>query len=51
LKNINLKETYGHCLSSNQAAIRTMGKCGFINMGPTGNEYIGMKELKFKIDI
>ena len=48
LKEIELKETFGHCFETNLASIRTMEKCGFINMGRTGRQFKGNYELKFK---
>jgi predicted acetyltransferase len=43
-----LKETYGQCLESNRASFRTMEKCGFDCVGPTGRVFGGVHELKFK---
>jgi len=48
LKRTGIKETYGHCFDANIASIRTMEKCGFKNLGPTGKVYTSMQELKFK---
>jgi RimJ/RimL family protein N-acetyltransferase len=50
LKEQGITETYGHCYESNLASIRTMEKCGFVNLGPTGKRYGNVHELKFKIE-
>jgi RimJ/RimL family protein N-acetyltransferase len=51
VKSTGLTETYGHCFETNTASIKTMEKCGFINIGPTGKKYNNVQELKFKIDL
>ena len=48
LEDKNLQETYGYCFSSNTPSIKTMMKCGFKNMGATGNYHNGNQEIKFK---
>lgn len=50
LKSTGLKETYGHCFDTNVGSIRTMEKCGFKNLGPTGKTYGNAHELRFKIE-
>ena len=44
-------ETFGHCLESNIASIKTMEKCGFVYMGTTGNPCNGVQELKFRVGL
>ena len=48
IRSSGLHETFGHCLESNIASIRTMENCGFINMGRTGRHFNGNYELKFR---
>ncbi len=50
LREQGITETYGHCFESNLPSIRTMEKCGFKNLGPTGKRYGNVHELKFKIE-
>lgn len=51
VQGIGLTETYGHCFETNIASIRTMEKCGFQNMGRTGNQFHGTYELRFRIQL
>jgi RimJ/RimL family protein N-acetyltransferase len=51
LSSKGLKETFGHCLESNVASIRTMEACGFKNHGRTGRQFNGNYELKFSRQI
>ncbi len=47
IREVGLKETYGHCFESNIPSIRTMEKCGFENLGRTGEQYSGNYVLEF----
>jgi len=51
VRDIGLKETFGHCFEANIASISTMEKLGFVNQGRTGNKYNGNFELKFRIQL
>lgn len=51
LRKIGLRETFGHCLESNIASIKTMEACGFDNLGRTGRHFNGNYELKFGIKL
>lgn len=45
-------ETFGHCYENNLPAIRTMERCGFVNLGRTGREFFGnhVIELRYLSD-
>lgn len=47
----NLTETFGYCLASNTASIRTMEGCGFVNVPEAGPVYDGTPQLKFRADL
>ena len=49
LKDQGFKETFGHCFETNTASIKVMETCGFVNMGPTGRVFGGIKELKIRV--
>jgi RimJ/RimL family protein N-acetyltransferase len=46
-----IKEAFGYCLETNIGSIRTKEKCGFENLGRTGESYGGFYQLKFGIKI
>jgi len=51
LRNKGFQEVFGYCYSSNIGSIKTMEKCGFADLGPTGNTYGENSELKFRLEL
>jgi RimJ/RimL family protein N-acetyltransferase len=51
LRSIGLHDTFGHCMESNIASIRTMESCGFDNLGRTTSQFNDIYELKFRIHL
>ncbi|MDD3701645.1 MAG: GNAT family N-acetyltransferase [Bacteroidales bacterium] len=51
IRTLGHTKAFGHCFETNSASKRTMENCGFQNMGPTGQIYNGINELKFKIEL
>lgn len=49
LKTKGYNETFGHCLETNTASIKTMEKCGFMLLSHTIVPELGLKELKFRV--